>query len=130
MTTVALKATITSAVAAEGTFSVPYRGQVAADFTAGSTTKLEVYARTFDDLAVTFGESAATVTWPAGAPYSLPVGEYWLEFDLVGGNALPRDVLQAENQADSTAGDVAGAVADLNALLAKLKTAGLMAPDA
>ncbi len=33
---------------------------------------------------------------------------------------------QAEAQADSTATDVAGVVADLNALLAKLKTAGLM----
>ena len=36
----------------------------------------------------------------------------------------------AANQADSTASTVAGAVADLNALLAKLKTAGLMTADA
>jgi len=35
----------------------------------------------------------------------------------------------AENQADSTATDVAGLVADFNALLAKLKAAGLMAAD-
>lgn len=35
----------------------------------------------------------------------------------------------AENQADSTATDVAGLVTDFNALLAKLKTAGLMAAD-
>ena len=35
----------------------------------------------------------------------------------------------ADNQAASTASTVAGAVADLNALLAKLKTAGLMAAD-
>lgn len=34
------------------------------------------------------------------------------------------------NQADSTAIDTAGIVADFNALLAKLKTAGLMTPDA
>jgi hypothetical protein len=34
------------------------------------------------------------------------------------------------NQADSTAADVAGVVADFNALLAKLKTAGLMTKDA
>ena len=35
----------------------------------------------------------------------------------------------AENQADSTAADVAGLKADLNALLAKLKAAGLMEAD-
>jgi len=36
----------------------------------------------------------------------------------------------AANQADSTAADVAGLLADFNALLAKLKTAGLMEADA
>ncbi|MDF9409369.1 Head fiber protein [Pelotomaculum isophthalicicum JI] len=35
----------------------------------------------------------------------------------------------AENQADSTATDVAGLVTDFNALLTKLKAAGLMAAD-
>ncbi|MED0851925.1 head fiber protein [Lysinibacillus sp. FSL H8-0500] len=35
----------------------------------------------------------------------------------------------AENQADSTATDVAGLVTDFNALLAKLKVAGLMEAD-
>lgn len=35
----------------------------------------------------------------------------------------------AENQADSTATDVAGLVTDFNALLTKLKTADLMAAD-
>ena len=35
----------------------------------------------------------------------------------------------AENQADSTATDVAGLVTDFNALLAKLKTAGFMVAD-
>ena len=36
---------------------------------------------------------------------------------------------KAENQADSTASDVAGLKADFNSLLAKLKAAGLMEPD-
>jgi len=36
----------------------------------------------------------------------------------------------AANQADSTAADVAGLLVDFNALLTKLKTSGLMAPDA
>lgn len=35
----------------------------------------------------------------------------------------------AENQADSTDTDTAGLVTDFNALLAKLKAAGLMAAD-
>lgn len=35
----------------------------------------------------------------------------------------------AENQAESTATDVAGLVTDFNALLAKLKAAGLMEAD-
>ncbi len=35
----------------------------------------------------------------------------------------------AENQADSTATDVAGLVTDFNALLAKLKAVGLMEAD-
>ena len=35
----------------------------------------------------------------------------------------------AENQADSTATDVAGLVTDFNSLLAKLKAAGLMETD-
>lgn len=37
--------------------------------------------------------------------------------------------LQAANQANSTATDVAGLLADFNALLAKLKAAGLMTAD-
>ena len=36
---------------------------------------------------------------------------------------------KAENQADSTASDVAGLKTDFNSLLAKLKAAGLMEPD-
>ena len=39
-------------------------------------------------------------------------------------------VKQAANQAASTAADVAGVVADLNALIGKLKTAGIMVADA
>jgi hypothetical protein len=38
-------------------------------------------------------------------------------------------VKMAANQADSTAEDTATLVADFNALLSKLKAAGLMAPD-
>lgn len=49
---------------------------------------------------------------------------YFILVSQVGqGNA----VIQATNQADSTAEDVAGIVADFNTLLGKLQTAGLMA---
>lgn len=36
---------------------------------------------------------------------------------------------RADSQADSTAADVAGIVSDFNSLLAKLRTAGLIAED-
>ncbi len=43
--------------------------------------------------------------------------------------ALVTGLPVAENQANSTATDVAGLVLDINALLTKLKAAGLMAAD-
>ena len=43
--------------------------------------------------------------------------------------ALVTGLPVAENQADSTATDTAGLVTDFNALLAKLKAAGLMVAD-
>jgi len=42
---------------------------------------------------------------------------------------LPSDFTPAAVQADSTATDAAGLVTDFNALLAKLKAAGLMASE-
>ena len=42
---------------------------------------------------------------------------------------LPSQFTPAENQAASTATTIEGLVADYNALLAKLKAAGFMAPD-
>ena len=42
---------------------------------------------------------------------------------------LPSAFTPAANQAASTAVDVAGLLTDFNALLAKLKTAGIMAAD-
>ena len=42
---------------------------------------------------------------------------------------LPPAFTPAANQADSTATTIAGLVTDFNALLTKLKTAGLMAAD-
>jgi hypothetical protein len=40
-----------------------------------------------------------------------------------------KELKPAETQADSTASTIAGLVADFNALLAKLKAAGLMASE-
>ena len=42
---------------------------------------------------------------------------------------LPTQFTPAENQSDSTATTIAGLVVDFNALLTKLKAAGLMAAD-
>ena len=53
------------------------------------------------------------------------------EIDVTGTLKLKgKTVTQAANQIDSTASTVSGAVADMNALLAKLKAVGLMAADA
>ena len=43
---------------------------------------------------------------------------------------LPSQFTPAENQSDSTATTIAGLVVDFNALLSKLKAAGLMTADA
>lgn len=155
MTRTTLKATTTAAVAAAGTFTVPYRDEAQADFVAGQTVTVTVYLRDFT-CAVTFGASEATVTWPADAPYSLPPGEYNIEFDLVGGDRLSPDAAEAVNiagltdnttgTADETlaaVGDTTSATnqapainnnfADLNAkvtaVLTALKNAGLMEAD-
>lgn len=42
---------------------------------------------------------------------------------------LPSQLTQAENHSDSTATTISGLVSDFNALLSKLKAAGLMAAD-
>lgn len=128
MSRATLKATVAAAVAAGGTFTVAYVGQAQADFTSGQTVNVEVYGGQ-TECAVSFGASEATITWPGGASYSLPAGEYYIDFDLVGGDEVDR-VNQAENQADSVAATVGDLVTDFNSLLAKLKAAGLMVPDA
>lgn len=155
-------------VAAAGTFAVPYETESQADFVDGQTVSLNVYGA-LHECAVTFGATEATVTWPAGKSYPLPAGEYYIDFDLVGGDTLDGDAAAAANQADSTEAsgiiDNSGGTADNtiqavpsdtlinnaaaannnfadvvarlravetqhNALLAKLKSAGLMEPDA
>ena len=51
------------------------------------------------------------------------------QWDLLSGKEIARLNTPAAVQADSTATDAAGLVTDFNALLAKLKAAGLMAAD-
>lgn len=155
MSRTTLRASIASPVIAGGTFTVPYREQAQADFVSGQTVTVYTYLRAFA-CAVTFGVSEATVTWPAGAPYSLPAGEYNIDFDLVGGNRLSADAAEATNLAaltDSTGGtadETLAAVGDttsatnqapvinnnfadinakLSAVIANLKAAGLMEAD-
>lgn len=155
MSTTTLKATIASAVAAAATFTVTYAtGQAQADFVDGQTVTVFAYERPFT-CAVTFNAGDATVTWPAGAPYSLPVGEYYIDFDLVGGDEIINGVSSAANVAaatDSSGGTADGTIeaigdtstsnegAKINnnfaelaakqaAILSALKTAGLMVAD-
>lgn len=120
---------IAAAVVPGGTFGVPYpAGYTQADFDPGGKATLSLRGADFNDLAVTFGANAATVTWPASAPYDLPAGE-----DIVGLPLYPAldshptlADLQMPEQSDSTATTVAGIVADFNALLAKLRATQLM----
>ncbi|MGX1958438.1 head fiber protein [Serratia proteamaculans] len=60
--------------------------------------------------------AAARTAIGAGAPYTLPAAT----------TSVNGGVKKMPAQADSTATDAAGAVTDFNALLAKLRTAGLL----
>lgn len=154
MSRATLTKVLASEVAAAGTFDVDYTSQAQADFVSGQTVTIKVYEREFD-CAVSFGASAATITWPSGAPYPLPAGTYYIDFDLVGGDPLSSDAAAATNIAavtdssggtadgtlaavtDTSATDQSGPInnnfADLadkyNTLLANMKAAGLMEPD-
>lgn len=67
--------------------------------------------------------------------YSEPGGEKWVvggEIEIAAGGKLTfqgKELKPASVQADSVASTIAGTVADLNALIAKLKAAGLMASE-
>jgi hypothetical protein len=67
--------------------------------------------------------------------YSEQGGEKWIvggELQIAAGGKLTfqgAELKPAAVQVDSTASTVAGVVADLNSLLAKLKAAGLMASE-
>lgn len=129
MSVATLKKNLASEVAAGGTFTVAYSGQSQGGFVSGQQVNIDVYGGQVA-CDVSFGASEATVTWPAGADYALPAGTYYIDFDTAGGNPLREtDANQAANQADSAAGTVGEVVTDFNALLAKLKAAGIMVAD-
>lgn len=121
-----------------------------ADFAAGQTVYLEVYARVFSGLAVNVtGVTYLAVNWPLNAPYPLPPGTYNCEFQTTEGGSLPADVSQVAPQAPVVlvAQEVDPATVDLeglatayngvvaahdelatayNGLLTAMQTAGLM----
>lgn len=67
--------------------------------------------------------------------YSEPGGEKWVvggELEIAAGGKFTfqgKELKPAAVQADSVASTIAGTVADLNALISKLKAAGLMASE-
>lgn len=126
----ALLTTTTTADTAPGAtldFPLPV-GTDAVHFLADQTVYLEVYARRFEGLSVTFTDDVATVTWPADAPYPLPVDEYYVEVQTNAPQGLPDDVGQAAHVPPVTgvadtipiaidpAADLAAAVAAINIL--------------
>lgn len=83
-------------------FALPV-GVVAADLVAGQTVYLTAYEREFHDLAATFTDTTADVTWAADAPYPLPIGEYNCEFQTTyvkegEGGGLPPGISQVAAQ--------------------------------
>ncbi len=127
MTSVAITTTTKSDTAKGAAFFLPMPlGKTAADFVAGQKVSVQVYGRLFTDLACAFS-ATISVTWPAGAPYVLPPGEYHINFDLVGGDPLPSDVSQVAKQDPAAAADVAALKAQFDLLLANMKAAKVMA---
>lgn len=126
--TVILNSVVSTPVAAGGTLSFPYVPPlVQADLLVGQTVYIEVYARVFSGLVTAIGASAATVTWPAGAPYPLPIGTYAVSFQTTMPQGLPSDVQQAAHLAAlAGAADLPTAVAGINAIIANLIAAKLM----
>lgn len=76
-------------------------GLTAADLLAGQTVYLTAYGREFHDLATSITDVSADVTWPADAPYPLPIGEYNCEFKTTmpaEGGGLPPGLSQVAAQ--------------------------------
>jgi hypothetical protein len=138
-------------------FALP-AGVEAADMLAGQTVYLTAYEREFHDLPVAFTDTTADVTWPADAPYPLPIGEYNCEFQTTyvkegEGGGLPPGISQVAAQSAVTlvAQAVDPATIDLpglatayntavaahdelatahNALIAAMQASGVMAASA
>jgi hypothetical protein len=158
--TVILTTDTTEEIAAGGTVSFPFVPALTADdLLADQTVYLTAYSREFPDLAVTITETSADVTWPADAPYPLPIGEYNCEFQTTyvkegEGGGLPPGLSQVAAQPVvtlvaqavddpatvdlvtlATAYNTAVAAHDelatkYNGLLAAMQASGVMAPSA
>ena len=139
------EAALASALATDGTLDIPYPAGVAqADIKSGgevfSVPALQnVLAQASDTFTLSYDSDSVTVTYkdattvPAGTIVRLQVNRAVAE-DPLDPVVIPPatttargGVKQAAVQAASTATDAAGVVTDLNALLTKLKTAGIMA---
>jgi hypothetical protein len=157
--TVVLTTDTTADIEPGGIVSFPFvAGLTADDLLADQTVYLTTYGREFHDLAVTITDVSADVTWPADAPYPLPIGEYNCEFETTapkeGGGGLPPGLSQVAAQPVvtlvaqavddpatvdlvtlATAYNTAVAAHDelatkYNGLLAAMQASGVMAPSA
>lgn len=143
MSNITIKTVVAAAVATNGTITFTYPAGVAqGDFVAGGevlgiASLQNVLAQAADTFTVSYGSTSATVTYKDAT--SIPAGsELWFGSHTVdkasADNQVPAatttargGVKQAVVQAASTASDAAGLVTDFNALLTKLKAAGVMA---
>lgn len=121
------------------TFKMP-PSTTTADLDHTQTANLQVYSRLFTGLAVDVSQPlSVSVVWPADAPYTLPPGEYNVEFRT----SVPvgiSEAYQLDFQADAatvipavTLPNLAAAynalVAEYNGLLLNLRTSGIMAQE-
>lgn len=89
---------------------------------------LEAASTTPPQPSNTAGAAIDAATGSAGTSEQYARGDHKHPMPGASNGTIRGTVLRAAAQANSTATDVAGVVADLNALLAKLRTAGVIAP--
>ncbi|QIC89616.1 hypothetical protein F0336_14135 [Serratia liquefaciens] len=101
-----------------GASGVPVTVADMSDVAGGDITSSQITdATTVGKSVLTAADAAAARTAiGAGTPYTLPAAT----------TSVNGGVKKMPAQADSTATDAAGVVTDLNALLAKLRTAGIL----
>src|SRR5690606_25975958 len=103
-------------------------GAGTSNLTIGTTATTALAGDTVIPAASTTAPAALAAAAAVGTGTTFARADHVHAIPGASNGTLRGTVLRAAAQADSTATDVAGLVADFNALLAKLRTAGVIAP--